>query len=72
MEQGFMSVDPTVKWVDSLGWPGSSAFQGEPLIGIGDTFPITPHLRAWRCSKCGLILIDYGAGVVHRQLRAKS
>lgn len=64
MVPGYLAGGARTNWVDRIGWFDAAVWKGEPIIPMVDTFP-TPHLRGWRCTSCRLLLIDYGAGVVH-------
>jgi len=73
MEPGFIATAGRLNWVTELGTLDSAVGVGEPIIRAVDSAVKISHLRAWRCTNCRLILVDYGLGVIHtsRETKAK-
>ena len=64
MGAGFIACAGRANWVDTMGTLDATPGQGETLINSTDILVRIPHLRGWRCKKCRVALVDYGAGVV--------
>jgi len=64
MSAGYMAFGGRANWVGDLGTLDATPGQGDTIIGNFDRLVRIPHLRGWRCTKCGLALLDYGAGAL--------
>ncbi len=63
MQSGFLAFTSRMNWVDQLGTFDALIFKGETIAGVTDVALRTAHLKGWRCRRCQLMIVDYGAGV---------
>ncbi len=63
-----MAFRGRANWVEELGWFDAAWFKGDTIVGVADTMLSVPHLRAWRCLDCGMVLLDVGSGVIYSPL----
>ncbi len=63
MASGYLAFGGRANWVDDLGSIDTAVGTGDTIVGM----PLVrfPHLPGWRCTKCRLALLDYGAGVLY-------
>jgi hypothetical protein len=64
MVAGYIAFGGRANWVGTLGMLDAAPGVGDTIVGNLDHLVRIPHIRAWRCTKCGLALLDYGAGPV--------
>ena len=64
MSPGFVAFGGRTNWVDEIGINDAAWYKGEALVAFLD-MTSTVHLQAWRCQKCALIVMDYGAGLLY-------
>ena len=70
MDPGFLASSGYMAWVTRLGTLDAT-WGGEAIIGLGDLMG-TPHLRAWRCFDCQLLLVDLGLGLIYSDAESKA
>jgi Domain of unknown function (DUF6487) len=64
MTAGYLAVANRANWVDRVGSFDAAFWKGDTVVGNFDMLARTAgHLRGWRCTRCQLMLLDYGAGI---------
>jgi hypothetical protein len=60
MAPGYLAFAGRANWVDQLGVMDAAWGSGDTVVPVPRIR--VPHLIAWRCERCRLVLADYGAG----------
>lgn len=61
---GFLASQGRLNWVDHLGSLDVSPFKGTALIPMMSGVR-APHFRGWMCDPCGLLIVDFGSGILY-------